>query len=62
MYTLNGIPTTISLESGDGTFDPYFVLQTNVNGGQKDDLHVTVNLFQLIRTMKKSLLWKMVIE
>ncbi len=28
-----GIPTTISLESGDGTFDPYFVLQTNVNGG-----------------------------
>ena len=33
MYTLNGIPTTISLESGDGTFDPYFVLQTNVNGG-----------------------------
>ncbi len=33
MYPLNGIPTTISLESGDGTFDPYFVLQTNVNGG-----------------------------
>jgi hypothetical protein len=28
-----GIPTTISLESGDATFDPYFVLQTNVNGG-----------------------------
>ena len=28
-----GIPTTISLESGDGTFDPYFTLQTNVNGG-----------------------------
>jgi len=33
MYSLNGIPTTISLESGDATFDPYFVLQTNVNGG-----------------------------
>ena len=28
-----GIPTTISLESKDGTFDPYFTLLTNVNGG-----------------------------
>ncbi len=29
----SGVPTTISLESADGTYDPYFVLQTNVNNG-----------------------------
>ena len=33
MWTAGGIPTTVSLESKDGTFNPYFVLETNVNGG-----------------------------
>ncbi len=33
MWAAGGIPTTVSLESKDGTFNPYFVLETNVNGG-----------------------------